>query len=192
MDSKKHDENTRRHPAFALDASLGFLLNKAALAMRRALDGQLAPHGLTAPQWSLLARIATQGGLTQVALGELSLFDRATTTGILARLEARGLISRRTHPDDPRAKAVHLTPAGASLYARLPGLAERVNTQASQGIGASDRRRLVELLEAIAANFDSPEAPGSDFVPDSGTRRASSSTARKSTSGPEKRKRRGR
>lgn len=139
---------------FALDESLGFLVNKAALCMRRAFEAELAGHGITAPQWSVLARIAEGEGLTQAALGQASMFDRATTTGILARLEARGLIERRPHPGDPRANAVFLTPAGRRLYARLPPLAERVNARAARGLARADAQRLHDLLARLIANFD--------------------------------------
>lgn len=154
-----------RAVGFVLDTSLGFLVNKAALRMRQALDTELAPYGVTAPQWSVLARIAEQEGLTQVALGESSLFNRATMTGILARLEARGLVSRCAHPDDPRAKAVFMTPAGWTLFARLPALAERVNSQATRGLSRGDTECLSRLLEVLSANFGLPGSPGADFTP---------------------------
>ncbi len=143
-----------RSPGFVLDASLGFLVNQAAVRMRRALDGELLPLGVTAPQWSVLARVAEQEGLSQVALGTSSLFDRATMTGIIARLEARGLISRRAHPMDPRAKAVFMTAAGRALFARLPPLAERVNARATRGLSRDEVEQLARLLRALAANFD--------------------------------------
>lgn len=139
---------------FALDTSLGFIVQKAAVCMRRAFEAELEPYGVTAPQWSLLARIAEQEGSTQAALGESSLFDRATTTGILARLEARGVVERRPHADDPRANAVFLTPAGRRLFAQLPALAERVNARALHGMTRADAQRLRELLGALIGNFD--------------------------------------
>lgn len=147
-------DDTGTGHGFSLDESLGFLVNKAALRMRRAFEAELAAHEITTSQWSVLARVVEHEGLTQVALGQASMFDRATTTGILARLEARGLVQRRPHPDDPRANAVFMTPAGRRLYVRLPALAERVNAQAVRGMAPADAQRLHDLLEVLAANFD--------------------------------------
>lgn len=44
--------------------------------------------------------------------------DASTATWIVDRLEGRGLVQRRPHPTDRRAKLVVLTPKGARLKAR--------------------------------------------------------------------------
>ena len=41
--------------------------------------------------------------------------DAMMISKILRRLESRGYIERNPHPDDPRANALHLTPAGREL-----------------------------------------------------------------------------
>src|SRR5262245_33634559 len=45
--------------------------------------------------------------------------DASNVTGLVDRLEARGLVARRTAPGDRRVKVVQLTPTGSRLRAQL-------------------------------------------------------------------------
>jgi DNA-binding MarR family transcriptional regulator len=139
---------------FKLDESVGFIVNRAAIAMRRAFDQELAKHNLTTSQWSIMARLAEEEGLTQMELGRRSLFDRPTTTGILARLEERGLIERRRSATDTRARAIYFTAAGRALFRKLPPLAVAVNATACRHLSQAEQRQLVALLNRIAASFE--------------------------------------
>ncbi len=53
------------------------------------------------------------------ALASLLVCDSSNVTGIVDRLEARGLVARHPSPEDRRVKHVVLTPAGRRLRARL-------------------------------------------------------------------------
>ena len=104
-----------------------------------------------------MATIAREGGLTQMELGRRSLFDRPTTTGILTRLEERGIIERRQSPTDSRARAIFFTTAGKALFAKLPSLAASVNTIASRNLSIAEHRALLSLLNKVAENLEESE-----------------------------------
>jgi DNA-binding MarR family transcriptional regulator len=143
-------------PNFRLEGSLGYVLNRAAGRMKRAFDRRLSEHGLTTSQWNIMATIAEEEGLTQMELGRRSLFDRPTTTGILSRLEERGVVERRQSPTDSRARAVYFTAAGRALFATLPPLAASVNGIAIRNLSSTERDQLVSLLNKVADNFEEP------------------------------------
>jgi DNA-binding MarR family transcriptional regulator len=69
-------------------------------------------------------------GLSQVEISRLLIMHRSNATGLIDRLEERGLLQRRTTPGDRRAWRVVLTPAARQLLGQiLPGyyrLAEEV------------------------------------------------------------------
>jgi DNA-binding MarR family transcriptional regulator len=56
---------------------------------------------------------------TMGKLAETIKCDPSNITGIVDRLEARGLVERRSAVGDRRVKAVALTPAGAALRERV-------------------------------------------------------------------------
>ena len=100
----------------------------------RAMDvysRQLAgSHGLTGPQMLCLREITTRGSLTTGALARAVALSPATLTGILDRLEARGLVSRERRPEDKRRVLVSLTPLGKQMSQELPSpLQERFGSR---------------------------------------------------------------
>jgi MarR family transcriptional regulator, organic hydroperoxide resistance regulator len=83
------------------------------------------------------------------SMGELAqrlVCDASNVTGLVDRLESRGLIERRPGPDDRRVRMLVLTPAGEELRARA--LARF--TEAPAGIAAltvDEQRTLRDLLQ---------------------------------------------
>jgi DNA-binding MarR family transcriptional regulator len=71
--------------------------------------------------------------------------DASNVTGIVDRLEARGLVERRMAPDDRRVKRLVLTPAGHSLRdEHWDGLT--VGLPLLDELSAAERRTLADLL----------------------------------------------
>jgi DNA-binding MarR family transcriptional regulator len=58
-------------------------------------------------------------GLTQTALSQALITHRSNVTGLVDRLEKRGLLVRKAVPGDRRAYSVQLTKAGAQLVAEI-------------------------------------------------------------------------
>ena len=74
--------------------------------------------------------------------------DASNVTGLVDRLEARGLLVRRPSPDDRRVKVIDLTPTGSRLRTQL---LRRMTGQAVplSRLSAPERRALVRMLERL-------------------------------------------
>ena len=72
-------------------------------------------------------------------------------TGLVDRLEARGLVRRRPAIDDRRVKVLELTPDGSRLRAQM---LKRMTTSASPlaKLSPQQQRALVRILEALVAD----------------------------------------
>jgi len=66
-------------------------------------------HGLTGPQLIILKEIGKNGEMTVGEVAKAISLSQSTVTGILARLEKRGMIVRRKSDVDRRAVKVDLT-----------------------------------------------------------------------------------
>ena len=137
----------------------------------RAMDvysRQLATsHGLTGPQMLCLREITTGGSLTTGTLARAMALSPATLTGILDRLEARGLVSRERRPEDKRRVLVSLTAHGRQMAQELPSpLQERFGSRMAKlstdeqtairiALGSVARMMELEELEALKK----PEQP---------------------------------
>lgn len=58
-------------------------------------------------------------GTTQVELSRVLIMHRSNVTGLVDRLEERGLVARKDNPEDRRAHRVVLTAAGRRLLAEI-------------------------------------------------------------------------
>lgn len=78
----------------------------------RRLAEVLADHGMTLPQFDVLATLWHCEGITQQELAGRLLVSKGNVVGLIDRLCAAGLIERRADPVDRRANRLHLTDAG--------------------------------------------------------------------------------
>src|SRR5689334_4274060 len=70
--------------------------------LKRTEDSEIAAMGLTMPQIDVLRELATANGLSLKELSKRLGLVHSTVSGIVDRLEQRGLVQRRTDPDDKR------------------------------------------------------------------------------------------
>ncbi|MFL7036153.1 MULTISPECIES: MarR family winged helix-turn-helix transcriptional regulator [Vibrio] len=137
-----------------LDDSLGFLINKAAGEMKYAFENSLRPFNLTPGQWSVLSRLTEKEGQTIGAIGKSLYFDKPTISGIIKRLENKGLIVKRRQSEDQRIITIYLTSAAKDLMIELPNLAMAVNTKALKSFDAEETKILKMYLKRILDNMD--------------------------------------
>lgn len=84
--------------------------------------------GLTAAQFDIIATLGNTAGMSCKELGEKTLITKGTMTGVLDRLEAKGMLTRRTSPDDGRSWITALTADGQALFEKIfPAHVEYVN-----------------------------------------------------------------
>jgi DNA-binding MarR family transcriptional regulator len=111
----------------AAEDSPGLLLWQVTNRWQAAQRAALKEHGLTHVQFVLLASLtwlAADGPVTQRQLADHAATDPMMTSQVVRALEDRGLITRLPHPEDKRARALGVTPAGRALADRAVVSAE--------------------------------------------------------------------
>jgi MarR family transcriptional regulator, organic hydroperoxide resistance regulator len=83
-----------------------------------AIDAELADLRLTPGEVNALAALAG-GARTARALADATAQAPSTLTGVLDRLERRGLVARRPNPADRRSTLIEPTPAGRAAARRV-------------------------------------------------------------------------
>lgn len=124
-------------------------------ALRKPLEAEVARGQLTAPQTAAMQAVVRNRGISLKELSrELSL-AHSTVSGIVDRLEKRGMLERKPDAVDGRISRVYPTAVVAQFIKhRIPELAtgplqaalHRANAQEREAIGSA-LRRLRELLE---------------------------------------------
>lgn len=75
--------------------------------------------GLTLPQAHLLRLLTKSASLKMNVLADALDCDASNITGLVDKLETRGLIRRQLDREDRRVKLIALTPAGARITTRV-------------------------------------------------------------------------
>ena len=104
--------------------------------------------GLTGPQRVTLRILGRLPGITAGTLADVLNLPPSTLTGILQRLEARGVVKRTADASDRRRARFALTPAGRELDVPEAGTVEAV---LGRVLGRFPRRRRKEAAEVLAA-----------------------------------------
>lgn len=110
--------------------------------------------GLTPPQFDIIATLGNTDGMSCKELGEKTLIAKGTMTGVLNRLEQKGLLTRVDSPIDGRSWITKLTPKGQTLSEEIfpAHLAYLVPVFASFTDADLDGMRL--RLDRLGAAFD--------------------------------------
>jgi DNA-binding MarR family transcriptional regulator len=130
----------------------GSLVHQVARELNTALDRQLAPFDLTAQQAALLLRAARQE-TSPSQLKALLGTDTAGMTRLLDRLEAKGLLNRRRHPDDRRSIVIEPTDQARALIPRVAPIFRRVNGQLLAGLTEPEVTQLTTTLQRMLDNI---------------------------------------
>lgn len=135
-------------------ASVGFLIHDVARLMRRRFEQRAARLGFTRSQWQVLVHLAKNEGINQAGLAEILEVEPITLVRILDKLQARGLVERRQHPNDRRAWLLYLTSDAHPSLALLRVIGETTRAEALAGLDAAAQDRLVEALTLMKANLN--------------------------------------
>ena len=136
-------------PATAeMHAMPGHLIRRMHQASQAIFDGEMGAHGfdITPVQYAALVVIGERPGLDQATLATAIAFDRATTGGVIDRMETKGLIRREIDKADRRARRLFIEPAGESLLAGAVPHIRLVQHRMLQGLSATERATLLGLL----------------------------------------------
>jgi DNA-binding MarR family transcriptional regulator len=105
--------------------------------------------GLTLPQLRVLFQIRRTPGVTAGELSKLLGTAPSTTSGLVAKLEQRGLVERGREPDDRRREPLLLTDRGAGVAGGLSEATRPYLEQIAHALG-DDIGAVTATLERVA------------------------------------------
>ncbi|MEV6237076.1 MarR family transcriptional regulator [Lentzea sp. NPDC051838] len=113
--------------------------------------GDQARSGLTAPQIELIRSLVTEGSATVTELARRLSLSHSTTSGIVDRLQARGLVTREVDVNDRRFTRVQVTePVQGYTREISEGPYGRL-TRALDAASPAERKAVLDGLETLRA-----------------------------------------
>ncbi len=111
-------------------------------------------YNLTIPQYCVLTKLGTLGGLTFKELAEKCHISPPTMTGVIDTMESKDkkLVLRKAHPQDRRSLLVILTDKGKELYKLLPKQ-NYIFKDCIKTISTEDIKQMNALLRKLLEDF---------------------------------------
>lgn len=120
--------------------------------LRKKFDQSVSELGATGSQWTLIAVVAANPGLTQRTIAEILEISEAAAGRLIDRLCAEGLLERKARNDDRRAYSIYVTGAAAPYLDTLSDIASRNEEQTFAGLSEEQIDQLEALLGLVYRN----------------------------------------
>jgi MarR family 2-MHQ and catechol resistance regulon transcriptional repressor len=126
------------------------VLWKAARAVEAYAENSISQLEMCGSDFAVLEALLHKGPLAINEIGKKVLLTSGSITVAVDRLEDKGLVERRAHGTDRRAKVVHLTKEGRRVITRVySDHAADLERLASASLTKQERKTLMRLLKQI-------------------------------------------
>jgi MarR family transcriptional regulator, 2-MHQ and catechol-resistance regulon repressor len=117
-------------------------------------EASIRPMGLTRPQFDVIATLGNTPGLTMGEIAEKTLVTKGTLTGIVDRLETKGLVRRQVPPQNRRCFLITLTQEGEAVFNHVfPAHISNLKSRFAQ-LSETDREDIYRALKKLRAIFE--------------------------------------
>lgn len=145
-------------PAKQLRKPRGFetwlTVGRTNLKVHRALNHALAEVDLSLAQHEILMAIWQKSGLTQKQLAESLLVVKSNVSALIKKLEARGLVQRKSDPSDTRNKRLSLTDAGKATVEKSFALQNRIVDAMASVMSDEELRQVSDVMHRVGRAID--------------------------------------
>lgn len=145
---------TPKDPAhYALENSIGYLLNRAAHLIAARFSDDLKPHEVNLQAWRILTALRAQGNQSMSELADHTGAELSYLYRSVVAMEERGLLTRTPSPTDKRTVYLSLTKAGAELVLELSPKAKAIERLSVTTVSAEDLDTTLSTLRAVCHNL---------------------------------------
>lgn len=120
--------------------------------------------GLTAPQLVVLRTITEADEPSVSTIARAVSLSNATVTGILDRLQSRGLVSRRRSRTDRRVVRISLTPEGQELVDRTPPPLQDLFSKKLGELEPWEQTQILSALQRVVAMMEAETIEASTIL----------------------------
>jgi DNA-binding MarR family transcriptional regulator len=143
---------------FDLSQSPSHLLRRCVQFANDLFSREPGASDLTKQQFTVLAAVEQNEGMSQTDLVAITGIDRSTLAEMIRRMIDKGLLGRERTEADQRANAVRMGTSGKKALRSARAANERVEKALLSGLSASDRAKFVRMLTVLIAEAEKTDA----------------------------------
>ena len=132
---------------------VSYLLARASFAVSGPFAAGLKAHRITMRQWRILGTLWDSEGMPLGELAGAIMCEQSTTTRLVDRLVADGLVDKRPSADDRRKVQLVLTPKGRAETQELVALADEAERDFVASYGDGSTESLKAELKALIERY---------------------------------------
>lgn len=134
---------------------IGFLVHAVSRMRRTLFDQRVKELGITRAQWSALSALSRHEveGTIQSELAREMEVGKVTIGGLIDRLEASGIVTRRPDQLDRRIKRVFITQKGYDVIGQMQKIGVELNAVIMDGISLEHIRIAENTLHKMKQNL---------------------------------------
>lgn len=161
--TRDEEESLRRHDT-SLDVDFGAAhavsgIYRAANAVRAHVTNEvLRPYDLSWTGFVVLWAVWMRDGMETRRAAEAAAISKATLSGVVKTLEARGWIEKRRRSDNRRLVQLHLTDSGTELLEELYPKFNAIEEQLVAGLSSRSRKGMTRGLNEIVTAIEEAQA----------------------------------
>lgn len=111
-------------------------------------------YGLTSPQLICLKKLSEVKEMTPGGLAKEIHLSHATVTGIISRIEKKGLVQRTRSTEDGRSYLIHLTESGLSMVESSPSMLQDHFMHELSKLAEWEKTMILSSLQRITSILD--------------------------------------
>jgi DNA-binding MarR family transcriptional regulator len=143
--------------SFDLSQSPSHLLRRCVQYANDLFSRETSTNDLTKQQFTVLAAVEQNEGISQTDLVGLTGIDRSTLAEMIRRMIDKGLLDRERTESDQRANAVRIATAGKKALRAARTANERVERALLASLAAGDRARFLKMLATVASQAETEQ-----------------------------------
>lgn len=148
----------KKADGFDLSQAPSHLLRRCVQYANDLFSHEPGASDLTKQQFTVLAAVEQNEGMSQTDLVTITGIDRSTLAEMIRRMIEKGLLDRERTESDARANAVRIAAGGRKALRSARTASERVEKALLGSLAAGDRAKLIKMLGAVVAQAEAEEA----------------------------------
>lgn len=149
-----------------MDLSFHYLLLLAQNNFQKEILSKVGPLGLLPGQPKILDFLNQHDGCAQIDVAKGCCLEPATVTGILARMEASGLIEKKQLKNNKRTFHVFLTKKGRHCALEIVRIFSEAEAGAFAGISEDEQQQFMTIFKKIYQNMSNIKLKESELTND--------------------------
>src|SRR5256885_4304801 len=137
---------------FDLPQSPSHLLRRCVQYANDLFSREASANDLTKQQFTVLAAVEQNEGMSQTDLVAITGIDRSTLAEMIRRMIDKGLLDRERTEADQRANSVRIAMAGKKALRGARTASERVERALLSSLSAAGRPQFLKMLSTVASH----------------------------------------